>query len=93
MPDTNALTVRPVICSTAPTKSSWYWYWKYVRWSRKRSWAPAAAILLRVSEEFMQLGDRANMVLWNLRIVGARVGEGSWGKIKEFEKAAEQLGL
>ena len=41
----------------------------------------------------MQLGDRANMVLWNLRIVGARVGEASWGKIKEFEAAAQKLGL
>jgi hypothetical protein len=47
---------------------------------------------LRVSEEFMQLGDRANMVLWNLRIVGARVGEGAWGKIQEFEAAAQKFG-
>ena len=45
---------------------------------------------LRVSDEFVALADRANAVLWDFRVVGARTGDAAWGKIKKFEETANE---
>ena len=46
---------------------------------------------LRISDDFVEMGDRANMVLWDFRIVGARVGAAGSNKVKAFELAAQKL--
>ena len=38
----------------------------------------------------MALADRANAVLWDFRVVGARTGDAAWGKIQKFEETANE---